>query len=615
MSGKYPVGSNHPEKPIVGVLSGWNKITTTKGDGTPLKGDHEFTIPDLLRLVKALRQEFSPERIAAVEELIERHVARLDNPHQDDLYKMNTSVLQELYLLWVEEGNQGKTREEFLKVLFQYVKIADIETTREGEAHDEVVTALGLKTVVTDHDLSLDAHDALLEYLFPGEPVCAYPTYSLDAYQGFPVDVTIHRKSPMTIITSTGLVKDIPADTLETDYSTGVPAWPIFGDTTNHLERSEELGHDGTWRPRYAYMERTPGIQTPRDYREDAWVLKEVGKPTPVCHELLYTRETFNVAEGKYYTISLFASPMGRDCLGIEVFDVVDAAGRFGYKNSNLLPFDQGTFASGTAVAESYRQIHYNMDRREVFISDTAVDLHGYIYPLYNGWYRIQFTFRALRSMPLNFRLYTLDIVDGDESHEGKNGLGVALFGLMATEGPWLPPYIPSFGLEKGHIAATSVIVPVSGEWYRYDCGSIVTKFNNNAIDCRLPGACEIYNFANGSNSVTHVARMPVGHNNRVYLAGYGANSVTAAAQYVNPSKERWLDIMHCYRYNSHLFGGAANDTWEIETMRKVNDDVVSIYLGCDRYERSQLNGFLRSLTYYPEYLKPGNMAFFTGRK
>ena len=55
MSGKYPKGYRIPEAPTVGVLSGWNKITTQRGDGITPQGEHEFTIPDLVLLLRDLR--------------------------------------------------------------------------------------------------------------------------------------------------------------------------------------------------------------------------------------------------------------------------------------------------------------------------------------------------------------------------------------------------------------------------------------------------------------------------------------------------------------------------------------------------------------------------------
>ena len=614
MSDKYPKGYKIPEKPVVGVLSGWNKITTNRGDGTTPEGDHGFTVPDLLRLLKVIREEFNPKRIGEIEELIRRHIARLDNPHQTDLKKMGTSVLQELYLLWLEYGNQGKSREEFLKVLFQYVKIADIETTRAGDAFDEVVHAFGLKTVMNDHDTNPEAHLALFETLFPGQPVYANPTYGIDAFVGLPADAEVTRNTSMTIYTATGVLKEIPGNTLMADYSSGKCAFPIFGETINYVEESENFGNTDFWRCKYSNVVRSAGIQSPRSYSENAYVLKEVANANPVCHEMRYIRENWTVIAGQYYTISLFVSPMGRNAIGIELGDVIDPEDTFGFKDSGLLPFDRGMFLHSSLNGKNYRNIHFDITTQEVFISDKAVGLTGYVYPLYNGWYRIQATFQALRTMPFQFRIYPLDIFDGDESSEGVNNAGVAIFGIMGTEGPTLPPYIPSLNGKSGKIGATSVQIPLD-DWYKKDTGTIVAQFNNNAIDCRLKSTSEIYNIGNAGNSIVALARMPVGHNNRVYMAGYGTNSTLLASQYTEGSKEPWLTIMQGYGYPKHLFAGEENDAYEIDTNKDVNQNANYLYLGCDRYKGSQLNGFLTHLYYYPELLRPGNINFFTGKR
>lgn len=600
----------NPDKPTIGTLSGWEKITTNRADGTPVATDHGFTLVDLLALVRAMRAEFDPDRIAEISELIERHIARTDNPHLTDLSKMGTSVIQELYLLWKENGHPDGTREEFLKVIFQYVKIADVAATIEGTAHDQVVTALGLSTVMKIHDEDPYAHDALFSRLFPGEPVKAYPTYSLQGILGMPVNAVVSRSSTMTVFTNTGQIKTVAANTIDVDWSTGRPCFPIFGSLTNLLEESENINNTGQWRASFATVERDASVPFPRNVSQGCWAIKETTTATPEVHGITYVRETANIVAGKYYTITAFVAPSGRNCVGIEVFDYVNDDGRFGFLNSNLLPFDQGTFMGTSFSAEAYRNIHYNLETGDIFISQKSENMYGYIYPLYNGWYRIQFTFKALTSMPASFRIYALDIYDGDVSYEGKSGLGIAVFGLTLTEGCFLPPYIPSLNGSKGSITATSIKIPV-GSWYRKDAGTIATAFNNNTINTSLAAVSEIYNLGNGSSALSHVARIPINNRNRCFLGGYGTNNGTLASTYTKECTQQWLVLMHAYRYDSHLFGGRENDIVEVDTSAQINQNVSYLYLGCDRYERNQLNGFVRSWVYYPEYLVAGNMKFF----
>ena len=604
----------NPAAPVTGGLSGWNRITTQDAEGKAPVGDHQFTVADLVSVVRSLREEFSPQNLAAIEEMIRRHIDRKDNPHDTDLNKMHTSVLAELYQVWLAQGNKGTT-EEFLKVLFQFVQIADIFTTREGEALNEVVSPRGLATVVNDHDIDLYAHDELFADLFPGAPVRALPTFSIQGHIGLPDGSIVRRSSPMTVVTSVGMVKEIPADTLEPDYSAGDPALPVFDTVENMLEESENFGLAGTWMCRHSELSKTTGIQSMRDYYEECWVLKELASPTPVAHEMLYIRETADILIDEYYTISVFVSPMGRTCFGIEIQDIIDEKGRLGFEGSKLLPFDHGTFM-GTKT-QQYRCIHYDTASGEVFINSKSQDLRGYIYPMYNGWYRLQFTFRALRSMPLQFRFYTLDLVDGDGTYEGTDGLGMAVFGAQVTKGAFLTPYVPSLGGTKGSIAATTVQVPINDSWYRRDAGTVVSVVNNNAIDARLDNNSSLYDIGAGTESLVALARMPVGNKNRVFMSTHGTNSTTLASTWTKPTKQRWLTTMQGYSLTKQLFGDSDGNAVEVPNTKlmAVNKVCDYLYLGCNRQLGNQLNGFIREWTFYPECLESGNSVFFAGRE
>lgn len=607
-----PFYHRSPEKRPVAVIAGWDKITVQSADGTTPSGDHEFTAADLLRVVKSFREEFSPARLDEIEELIRRHEARTDNPHKLDLKSLNTSVLQELYKLWLEQGNTGD-REDFLKVIFQYVQIADIPTTREGKAYDQVVSVKGMNVVINDHDQNPDAHEAIWNKLFPGEELRTTPTFAIQAYLGLPKTAKVTRPSPMWVLADTGVMKQIPENTLEADHSTGEAAFPIFGALTNYVGESENFS-DSSYVARNAKIVRNKGIASLDADASDAYVLTEEFSSTPLRHELRYYSESVNLVEGKYYTISVFVRPNGRDCIGIEILDLLSGAGSFGFEGSGLLPFDQGVFRQ--LIAAQWRNVHFKCSTGEVFINSRATNLFGYIYPCYNGWYRLQVTFRSLATVPMQVSMYTLDIHDGDDTCEGISGAGLALFGLSITDGPFLPPYIPSRGRVSGSIAATTVELPI-GDWYTNRNGTIVVEATNQAINCQLLNACELYDIADDLNAVTMVARFPKGHNNKVYFAGYTEENAVACSGW-SPATERiWIQAIHAYTTQKHLFAGPLSAT-EADVLGStgyaiLNPNYKTLYLGCSRYLADQLNGYIRSFTYYPEKITSKATHFFFG--
>lgn len=612
MSNKYtPFYHRHPEGRPVGALAGWDKITTQTADGTTPSGDHEFTAADLLKVVRAFRAEFNLQRLDEIEMLIRKHMARTDNPHKLDLADLETSVLQELYKLWISTGATG-TREDFLKVIFQYVRIADIPTTRLGKAYDQVVSAAGLAAVVKDHDESEDAHEAIWLKLFPGEELRTTPTFAMHAYLGLPHTAIVTRPSPMWVLTDTGIIKKIPENTLEADHGTGEAAFPLFDALTNYIEESEDFS-DGVYVPKNAEVVRNAGIASMDEAASAAYVLQEKFSAVPLRHELRYYNESINIIQGQYYTISIFVRPNGRDCFGIEILDLLSGAGSFGFAGSGLLPFDQGTFRQLSAAA--YRNVHFKCSTEQVFINSKAQDLFGYIYPCYNGWYRLQVTFKALSTVPMQISMYTIDIHDGDDTCEGIAGQGLALFGLEFTDGPFLPPYIPSRDHVMGSIAATTVQIPMGDDdWFTNKNGTFVTEVSNIGIDCQLVRACEMYNLADALTNVTAIARFPKGHNNRAYFAGYTAANAVARSGWSPASKKRWVQAIHGYTTEKHLFAGplAASES-NVPTPAPLNPNAKTLYLGCSRYLRDQLNGYIRSLIYYPEIITPKATHFFFG--
>ena len=142
---------------VLGNISGFDELTTLTDRGQIPTSDHYHTKNDLFLLLKEIRDIFKPEYLEELEEIIQRHVQDYNNPHNTTLIKMGTSVLQELYLLWLKSGHTGE-REDFIKQLFQYVEIADIDTTLQGESLNKVTSVRGGKEFLNKHNTDPDAH-------------------------------------------------------------------------------------------------------------------------------------------------------------------------------------------------------------------------------------------------------------------------------------------------------------------------------------------------------------------------------------------------------------------------------------------------------------------------
>ena len=147
---------------------------------------------------------------------------------------MGTSVLQELYLLWLKSGHTGE-REDFIKQLFQYVEIADIDTTLQGESLNKVTSVRGVKEFLNKHNTDPDAHEVLWETMFPGSYIDAIPSMALHGYIGLPDFFEVQRNSTLDVMDRSGKFITLPENKLTEDYSVGDPAFPIFPEKTNNL--------------------------------------------------------------------------------------------------------------------------------------------------------------------------------------------------------------------------------------------------------------------------------------------------------------------------------------------------------------------------------------------
>ncbi len=581
---RYPAGYRSKDAPILGVLSGWNKVTTNKADELPIKTDHGFTIPDLLRIVRILKDEFSPEKISSIEEMIEKHIARQDNPHHVDLPQLNTSVLQELYKLWLEKGYLG-TEDDFLRVIFQYIKVADIDTTREGKVYDEVVHSLGLKTVVEDHDLDPRAHDRLMARIFPGSPVTRPPAYAIDAFIGNTYDMKVSRASSLWILNANGVIEKLGNNELKADYSTGYPAFPIFAANTNLIKESENFKNTTYWTVSEARIETSSTIYSPKNSAEGCSLLIESTSATAKLHALTYKDTSITKLRDNWYTISAMVTPAGRSCVGIKITS----------ESEDRFPW-----------------VHFDLEREDVFTEDFADHIFGKIYPLYNNWYRIQVTFRAETDGKLTFQIYPLDIYDGDAVYEGLGDRGIGLYGVTVSSTAYLIPYIPSSNGTCGTIAPTILKIPTN-TWYNKAAGTVVICCTNVGVDTKLTQSSTIFEVGS-PDSVAMSAIIPVGNNNRFFMANYNNRNVTIASKWTQASTKTWAFIMQGHANLRHVFGGTEGDASYVASTTTTNQNVSYLYLGCSRHGTGQLNGFIRTFTYYPELLEPNNMPFFTGR-
>lgn len=568
---------------VIGVISDWDYLTTSKEENQDIPpSDHEYTINDLYLQLRTLIDTLNLEQLQRLEQLITIHINNGKNPHKTNLKNMGTSVLKELYNLWIENGHIG-TEEVFLKQLFQYVKIADVETTLEGKALDEVPSVRAASELVKVHNDNEDAHEALFSAIFPGEEVKFFPTFAVHGFIGLQKYINVSRPGTMWFTNKFGKLEESAVNTLPADYSFGDPCFPIFGSNKNYLIQSENFA-SANWNVTHGTISKSSAIPNLRVFNDFAYYFTESQDSSPVEH-ILKPTDVINVTQGKTYTISIYVYPINRPCFGIRV---------------------------SKSVVGSYGYVQFDLENQLTFISQGANSkaITGGITALTSGWYRVWMSIKATATGVLDPEFYPIDIYDGDSTYVGNGLAGACVFGAQVSDGIQISPYIPSLG-SQGELAPTIVSTPTS-EWYDPTMGTFVCEISN--IPPLIPDATkEIYTFGDSNKHIALNAKFPTSHANRCYFSSYmdGNGALTTHWSVANTRKTAIL--VQSFNKTSMLYGYFGQEPTVVKLSQKVNPNVATLYLGCDRYTNNCMDGYLYRVEYYPHHCTEGNVHFFLG--
>lgn len=566
----------------IGSLANWDVITTgTPEENTIPISDHEYTIVDLYALLRQLKNLFNPDYLDYVASLITKHVHDMDNPHRTDLSKMNTSVLQELYLLWLEQPNEG-TREEFLKILFQYVKIADILTTLEGVALDQVPSVRGVTEVIHRHNTNLDAHANIFSSMFPGEELYMTPTLALMGMVGISQSVEVVRPGTLSYIDEHGRVKFAAENTLPIDYTYGEGMFPIFGNIFNRIKYSEDFNQ--------AYWTKENGTVDISTFTINPYglgfspVFKENVTENPVEH-ILKTSEAISVTANRVYALTWFVAPEVRKYVGLRV---------------------------PTDLVGDYPYVHFDLENLTYFMNDQTdkTRVAADISTLRSGMIRICMFIRPSVNGTFFPELYPIDILSGDANYVGTGESSIAIFGAQFSECSEIPPYIPTFGTVVT-INNTKVQIPIDN-WYNPTTGTFVVECSN-VTPLQMNVNKEIFSIADGTNAISFNCRFPGNHQKRAYFTAFNSSNIAILNRWSVACDRPMITLVHGYSPSKHRFGFFESNSIETNTNSAVNPNSRYLYLGTDRFGNNHFNGRIKRFVYYPNICTLDNINFFLG--
>jgi hypothetical protein len=373
---------------ITGVLSNWDEYSTKKASEHNESQTTQYTVPEILNEIRKIKKSFDPQILERMMLLLEDHIHNSNNPHKTTIDSMGTSVIAELYKEWTNLGYTGSI-DTFIKILFQYIEIADIETTRAGVSSSKLVSVKGAKRIYDEHLEDPNAHNEMFRDMLPGIVPNTYPTWSIQSIVGVDSEISVERPAPCMYHKPDGYLDTVPAHTLPIDYCYGEPFFSIWGKRKNLITHSTTL-ESGSFFGGYKTI--SDKIESPNHemvvskYHEDVTnITKEHGWSTP----------TIPFEIGKVYTASIYVYPKDRSYFTTRIPDGL--SGETARLHINLNNID-----------ERYIPIHYD---------DTINSVEVIKFP--NGWFRIIHTFKAQKTIDTTIDFLFLDILDGDTTYIG----------------------------------------------------------------------------------------------------------------------------------------------------------------------------------------------------
>ena len=571
----------------ISSASGFFEYTTSPTPNTSPRREHDFTLPDLLALLRRLQATINPAKLTELINLITDHINNFNNPHRTTLGQLGTDVLQELYKEWLAQGNVG-SEEDFIKVIFQYIKIADLTTTLLGQARDQVVSVYGLAKYVEMHDNDPDAHEALFRKIFPGDPIYREPSFCAKGYIGFPLFCNITRSAPLGFIDVTGKIQQMEPNWLTADYTYQDGCFPLVSGK-NIITEVTNLTYSGSWTTTNLTINdildgpdnllvTNPDNLTIAEMTEDYTI-------NPVDHLLTFTYPAADLGDmlkDHSYTVSCFVRPMGRHNFGIEI---------------------------PGAVNTNYSRIHFNLENETTFIHHDSEEFitGGITSVMSNGWYRIWATFTVQEdNIPHEVHFYPIDIDGGDKNFAGTGNMSAIFAYPQFSEGVMqLPPYA---GLEVNHVTEPTFISLEVNDMYQEGFspfeGSFVFKFIPPNVDMLYSNAY-LFELVDDAGFTVIRSMLPTTYRRRIYSLYNEENELNIGFKYSDIDRESlYTTFIFAYSQNKQLICSSGNleDVNYIEHTANLNMKGSKLYFASNKFqnENSFLQTYVKEISYYP---------------
>jgi hypothetical protein len=509
---------------ISGVLSSWEEYSTDTSSSALGSNPKKYTIPELLELINDIKRVFNPKALERFMLLIEEHLHDTDNPHRTTLESMGTSVIIELYKEWLELGYSG-TREEFIKILFQYVEIADIPTTKAGISTSKLVSVKGAKAIYDEHIISPDAHTEMFRAIFPGNVPSDNPIWSCQAFVGQNPDMVVERPAPCFYHRQDGYLDIAPANTLPIDNLYGYPMFSIWGKRKNLVRYSNDLNSGGFVG---GYKSDLLSFPSPRNITDGIMFHETLGGSGS---EHGWVTEPIAFEAGKVYTFSAFVFPRLRMYFTLGIPEV---------------------------LAGPNAQIHYDLrdpDNKYIPVDMDKTINDGEMIILPNRWVKVIHSFRAKASITMSLKALWLDTIDTNTAYVGSGTIAGFMWQAQVEEGLGAsPPIINGEFLEER--PATKVKIPFDN-LFNNKTGALVIE-TKQPYKIQQNEAHYLYEVGSVNGTTLH-GKFPITHEQRLYMESINIQKSILDYSWTGNILRDFVTYVHSYSSNYHTYGNTGN--------------------------------------------------------
>jgi hypothetical protein len=510
---------------ITGVMSNWDEYATDEASEHLESQTTQYTVPEILEMIREIKRSFDPSILERMMLLLDEHLHNTNNPHKTDLDSMGTSVVAELYNEWTKLGYTGSV-EDFIRVLFQYIEIADSETTIEGTSTSKLVSVKGAKDMYTYHLTDPEAHNEMFRSVFPGLVPEVAPKWSLQAIVGTDPEIVVERDAPCTFHEHSGYIGEVPANTLPIDHTYGEPYFSIWGKRKNLVTHSTTL-EDGIfiggttsigeeqYSPKHEYDANIFCEDTDNITQEHGW------KTHPIAFEV-----------GKVYTSSIYVYPDHKHIFTISIPETLAGP------NARI-------HVDITNPKNIFKPINHRSDINSLEVIN-----------LPNGWSRIIHSFRAQSTTVESIKFLFLDILDGDTTYIGDGEISGYLWQAQVEEGLNASPpiYTEEFVVER---PATIAHIPFRNK-FEPKLGTIVVEAKKPR-NIKRNNVQYLYAIGDGIDTVTS-GKFPTIRNQELYIESKNSFGDLLDYEWLGPkSSETIHTFVHSYNKKYHIYQDSKN--------------------------------------------------------